>query len=115
MTGRHSERVRWILVVAFSVGMAWVEAGCGYYLRFMVDRVEPYQPAPLPIRGILGEVELARGGATLLMLAMTGLLAGRTWRARLSYAEIALGVWDILYYVFLRVISAWPSCTRLPG
>jgi hypothetical protein len=50
-----------------------------------------------------------REGATLLMLAMTGMLAGQTWRARLSYAAIAFGSWDILYYVFLRVISGWPT------
>ncbi len=109
MTGRHSERARWMLVVAFSAGMAWVEAACVYYLRVMVDRVEPYQPDPLPIRGILGQVELVREAATLLMLATTGLLAGRRWRARLSYAAIAFGVWDILYYVFLGVICGWPS------
>lgn len=84
MTGRRRERARWMLVVTFAAGMAWVEAACVYYLRVMVDRVEPYQPDPLPIRGILGEVELVREGATLLMLAMTGMLAGRTWRARLG-------------------------------
>ena len=109
MTGRRRERVRWMLVVAFAAGMAWVEAACVYYLRVMVDRVEPYQPDPLPIRGILGEVELVREGATLLMLAMTGMLAGRSWRARLSYAAIAFGFWDILYYVFLRIMSGWPT------
>ena len=64
-----------MLVVTFAAGMAWVESACVYYLRVMVDRVEPYQPDPLPIRGILGEVELMREGATLLMLAMTGILA----------------------------------------
>jgi hypothetical protein len=109
MTGRRREQARWMLVVAFAAGMAWVEAACVYYLRVMVDRVEPYQPNPLPIRGILGDVELVREGATLLMLAMTGMLAGRTWRARLSYAAIAFGSWDVLYYVFLRVISGWPA------
>jgi len=98
-----------MLVVTFAAGMAWVEAACVYYLRVMVDRVEPYQPDPLPIRGILGEVELVREGATLLMLAMTGILAGRTWRARLGYTAIAFGFWDILYYVFLRIISGWPA------
>jgi hypothetical protein len=103
------ERVRWMLVVTFAAGMAWVEAACVFYLRVMVDRVQPYQPDPLPIRGILGEVELVREGATLLMLAMTGMLAGRKWRARLGYAAIAFGVWDILYYVFLRLISGWPA------
>jgi hypothetical protein len=109
MIHRRRERARWMLVVAFAAGMAWVEAACVYYLRVMVDRVEPYQPNPLPIRGILGDVELVREGATLLMLVMTGMLAGRTWRARLSYAAIAFGSWDILYYVFLRIISGWPT------
>jgi hypothetical protein len=109
MSGRRRERARWILVVTFAAGMAWVEAACVYYLRVLVDRVEPYQPDPLPIRGILGEVELMREGATLLMLAMTGILAGRTRRARLGYAAIAFGFWDILYYVFLRIISGWPA------
>jgi hypothetical protein len=107
--GAGRERARWMLVVTFAAGMAWVEAACVYYLRVMVDRVEPYQPDPLPIRGSLGEVELVREGATLLMLAMTGMLAGRTWRARLGYAAIAFGSWDILYYVFLRIISGWPA------
>jgi hypothetical protein len=107
--GAESERARWLLVVTFAAGMAWVEAACVYYLRVMVDRVEPYQPDPLPIRGILGEVELVREGATLLMLATTGMLAGRTWRARLGYAAMAFGCWDILYYVFLRIISGWPA------
>lgn len=50
-----------------------------------------------------------REGATLVMLAMTGTLAGRSWRARLSYAAIAFGFWDILYYVFLRIMSGWPT------
>jgi hypothetical protein len=103
------ERAKWLLVVTFAAGMAWVEAACVYYLRVMVDRVEPYQPNPLPMRGILGEVELVREGATLLMLAITGMLAGRTWRARLGYAAMAFGLWDILYYVFLRIMSGWPA------
>ncbi len=109
MTRRRYEPARWILVVTFAAGMAWVEAACVYYLRVMVDRIEPYQPDPLPIRGTLGEVELVREGATLLMLAMTGMLAGRTRRGRLGYAAIAFGGWDILYYVFLRLISGWPT------
>ena len=96
-----------MLVVTFAAGMAWVEAACVYYLRVMVDRVEPYQPDPLPIRGILGEVELVREGATLLMLAMAGMLAGRTWRARLGYAAIAFGAWEGL--TFAEVRRRWPD------
>src|SRR5262245_40723288 len=48
---------RWLVVVLFATGMAWVEAACVYYLRVMVDRVEPYQANPLPMRGNLGPVE----------------------------------------------------------
>jgi hypothetical protein len=109
MTRQTRERTRWLLVVVFAVGMAWVEAASVYYLRAMVDRIEPYQANPLPIRGVLGNVELLREGATLLMLLAIGTLAGRTWRRRLGYTAIAFGVWDILYYVFLRMICDWPK------
>jgi hypothetical protein len=105
----RSERARWAVVVAFAAGMAWVEAACVYYLRVLVDRVQPYQPNPLPIHGALGEVELVREAATLLMLLTTGMLAGRKWPARFGYAAIAFGAWDILYYVFLRIMSGWPA------
>ena len=42
------------------------------------------------------------------MLFAVGLLAGRTWRARIGYAAIAFGVWDIFYYVFLKMMCGWP-------
>jgi hypothetical protein len=103
------QRARCIQVVAFAAGMAWVEAACVYYLRVMVDRVNPYQANPLPMGGILGDVELVREGATLVMVAMVGMLAGRSWRTRTGYAAIAFGSWDILYYVFLRTICGWPA------
>jgi hypothetical protein len=89
--------------------MAWVEAASVYYLRAMTDRIDPYQENPLPVRGVLGQVELVREAATLVMLLSIGMLAGRTWRKRLGYTAIAFGVWDILYYVFLRVICDWPK------
>jgi hypothetical protein len=109
MTQPSRERTRWFVVVVFAVAMAWVEAACVYYLRVMVDRIEPYQTNPLPIQGVLGQVELVREAATLVMLATLGLLAGRTRRAQLAYAAVAFGVWDIFYYVFLRLIGDWPK------
>jgi hypothetical protein len=56
----------------------------------------------------LGNVELWREAATLVMIAMLGVLAGRTWRRRAGYAALAFGAWDVFYYVFLRLISGWP-------
>ena len=43
------------------------------------------------------------------MLVTVGWLAGATWRARLGYSVVAFGVWDIFYYVFLRVMTGWPK------
>jgi len=100
---------RWVAVAAFATAMAWVEAAVVYDLRTMIDRIQPYQQDPLPISGSLGQVELVREIATLVMLLMVGLLAGRTWRSRMGYTAIAFGVWDVLYYVFLKTISDWPS------
>src|SRR5262249_5582703 len=79
------------------------------YLRALVGRIEPYQANPLPINDALGYVELWREASTLVMIATVGMLAGRTWQRRIGYAAIAFGVWDIFYYVFLRLISGWPK------
>ena len=103
-----TERTRWAIVVAFAIAMAWVEAASVFYIRALVDRIEPYQADPLPMHGALGNVELWREAATLVMIATLGLLAGRTWRRRAGYAALAFGAWDISYYVFLRLISGWP-------
>jgi hypothetical protein len=109
MIGDLSDRMRWAIVIAFAIAMAWLEAACVFYLRALVDRIEPYQVNPLPIHGALANVELWREAATLVMLATLGVLAGRTWRARVGYAAMAFGVWDIFYYVFLRVMTGWPK------
>lgn len=99
---------RWTFVVIYAMAMAWVEAAVVFYLRSMIDRIEPYQPNPLPIIGGFASVELPREFATLVMLFAVGALAGQTWRARFGYALIAFGVWDIFYYVFLKMICGWP-------
>lgn len=108
MIGDVSARARWAIVAAFAVAMAWVEAASVFYLRALVNRIEPYQADPLPMNGALGYVELWREAATLVMIAALGLLAGSTWRRRAGYAALAFGVWDIFYYVFLRLMSGWP-------
>jgi hypothetical protein len=103
------ERTRWLIVALFAVAMAWFESATVYYLRVLVDRVQPYQLVPLPVHGALGPVELVREAATLVMLLAVGMLAGRSWRTKIGYAVVAFGVWDVFYYVFLRLMSGWPS------
>jgi len=102
------EHKRWLTVAIFATAMAWVESAVVFYLRTMVDRIEPYQPHPLPLATGFGFAELVREAATLIMLLTVGILAGGTWRSRIGYAAIAFGVWDIFYYVFLKLMCGWP-------
>ncbi|HWI58150.1 MAG TPA: hypothetical protein VNZ22_13050 [Bacillota bacterium] len=99
---------RWFLVVVYATAMAWVESAVVYYLRTMIDRIEPHQAHPLPFIGGLASAELVREAATLIMLLTVGILAGRSWRSRLGYATLAFGIWDIFYYLFLKVMCHWP-------
>ncbi len=102
------ERMRWCVVVAYTTAMAWVEAAVVFYLRVLIGRVEPYQSDPLPASIGLGQIEFVRELATLVMIGAVAGLAGRTWRGRAGYAMAVFGVWDILYYVFLHLMSGWP-------
>jgi hypothetical protein len=108
MNQRPIRRLRLSGVFVYALAMAWVESAVVFYLRTMVNRIDPYQANPLPVVGTLGAVELVREAATLVMLLAVGLLTGRTWRARWGYAAFAFGVWDLFYYVFLKVICGWP-------
>ena len=110
-----TERVRGTIVVAFAIAMAWVEAASVLYIRALVDRIEPYQANPLPINGALGNVELWREGATLVMLATVGALAGRTWRRRAGYAAIACGAGAAAGGVSTRRSSGRPSSRAHPA
>ncbi len=98
-----------LLVTLYAVAMAWAEAAVVFYLRTMIDRLDPYQANPLPVSTGLGLAEIVREAATLVMLFTVGALAGRTWRSRLGYTLLAFGVWDIAYYLWLVPLTAWPT------
>lgn len=109
MKTRVEKIYHWLVVFIFATAMAWVESAVVFYLRTHIDRIEPYQAQPLPVIGDLGLAELVREFATLVMLFTVGVLAGKTWRARFGYMLIAFGVWDIFYYVFLKIMCGWPN------
>ena len=59
-------------------------------------------------RGTL-TVELGRELATLGMLAAAGLAVGRKFVEGFAGFLIAFGVWDIFYYLFLKLLVDWPA------
>ena len=66
------------------------------------------QRAVLVDPGLVG-VETAREAATLVMLAAVAVVAGGPLRRRVAAFFIAFAVWDLTYYVFLRVLDGWPA------
>ncbi len=108
MKTKATESKRWFVLILFAIAMAWLESAVVFYLRTMVNRIEPHQPNPLPVVAGLESAEVVRELATLVMLGTVGWLAGRTARSRFGYFTVAFGVWDIFYYVFLKVLTGWP-------
>src|SRR6266481_641278 len=79
---------RWLTVVIYAIAMAWVESAVVFYLRTMVDRIDPYQPNPLPVIGRFGTAEVVREAATLVMLlTVWGTLASSREMQRLARAN----------------------------
>ena len=97
-----------LTVSAFAVAMAHVETMIVVYLRRL------YYPDGFRFPLVIIDtptllLELQREAATLVMLAAYGLAAGRTKAGKLGNFLIAFGVWDIFYYVWLKVILGWPA------
>src|SRR5579859_459415 len=96
--------------------MAYVEAAAVLYLRTLyggVDPVGPRHPPFTPLPDFVW-IELGREAATILMLASVAYLSAQTQLARIGAFGIAMGSWDIFYYVFLWLFSGWPGSLLAP-
>lgn len=99
-------RTAW--TVLFSLAFGWVEAAVVIYLRRL------YYPTgfALPLRTLDPTVlatELVRELATLLMLLAVACLAGRSRWQRFAFFALAFGVWDLAYYIGLKIALGWPA------
>ncbi len=92
----------------FAIAMAHVETMIVVYLRRL------YYPAGFQFPLVIIDIptlllELQREAATVVMLATFGIAAGRTRVGKLACFLIGFGVWDIFYYIWLKVILHWPE------
>lgn len=116
-----------LLVTLFAIAMGYVEAAVVVYLRAL------YYPDGFPIPVKLGSLpirftripefenrmpqsmlrtEVGREVATIVMLVSLALLAGSTPAQMLGVFLLAFGVWDIFYYVFLKLLIRWPESLK---
>jgi len=99
-------RLGWVGL--FAAAFAFVESSVVVYLRAI------YYPGdfafPLkPIDPGHGEIEVWRELATIVILGAVGVLAGKKTWERFGFFLVAFGVWDILFYAWLKVTLGWPT------
>ena len=97
-----------IAVLIFSIAMAYLESAIVVYLRLL------YYPEGfiLPVKIIPDEIfliEFGRELSTVFMLASISFLISVRFVERFSYFLFAFGVWDIFYYVWLKLFINWPA------
>lgn len=102
----ESKNLPWVAL--FAVAMAYVESAVVVYLRRLYGISDLMTSLP-PFDPQIGVIELGRELATLVMLLTVGLAAGKKFQTRLGFALFAFGLWDIFYYIWLRVFIGWPT------
>ncbi|MFH2143277.1 MAG: hypothetical protein ABIJ97_12695 [Bacteroidota bacterium] len=95
----------WITI--FSIAMAFLESSVVVYLRAL------YYPSgfefPLQIIDYdIGATEFFREAATIIMLLSIGFIAAKNKIQRFAWFIFSFAIWDIFYYVFLKVLLDWP-------
>ncbi|MBN1796407.1 MAG: hypothetical protein JW804_07025 [Sedimentisphaerales bacterium] len=104
--------LRFFIVAVFGVAFAYIESAVVVYLR------EIFHPEgfafPLKVFSIdevnnrLLLTETWREAATLVLILTSCWLFGRNRRQRFAYFLTIFAIWDIFYYVWLKILIDWP-------
>ncbi|MHC4159298.1 MAG: hypothetical protein ACYSSO_09495 [Planctomycetota bacterium] len=102
---------RFCVVVVFGIAFAYIEAAVVVYLRTIIYG-EPFM-LPFPLTEFLTPslflTEVGREAATLLLMFTAAWLFGRNLQQRFAFFLTIFAVWDIFYYVWLKVLADWPG------
>jgi len=99
---------RFIPASIFGIAFGFLEAIVVVYLR------EIYYPNgfsfPLTLLDPqMLKVEIVREFCTIIMIASVGWMLGKTSGEKFSFFIFVFGVWDIFYYVALKIFLDWPE------
>lgn len=101
-----TKTILWL--TAFSIAMGYLETAVVVYLR-KIYYPEGFQFPLTPITQDIAVAEFWREAATLVMLVGIGVLAGKNSLQRFAFFIYSFAIWDIFYYVFLKVLLDWPE------
>jgi len=96
-----------IILTIFAIAMGFLEAIVVVYLR------EIYYPQgfEFPLNTFSSKmlsVEWIREISTIIMLVTIGIIAGKNFLQKFSFFLYTFAIWDIFYYVALKLILNWP-------
>jgi len=96
----------WLTVWGICFGL--LEAAFVFYLR-RIYYPDGFQfPALLMLDPVM-KVELAREAVTVIMLWAAAELTRKTRAGKIAVFMFLFGVWDIFYYIFLKIMAGWPE------
>jgi len=99
---------RFIPATVFGISFGFLEAIVVVYLRAIYYPNGFSFPLTLLDPQML-KVEIVREICTIIMLATIGWILGKTKGERFSFFIFVFGVWDIFYYVALKIFLDWPQ------
>ncbi|MGC8682581.1 MAG: hypothetical protein ACP5UJ_01390 [Athalassotoga sp.] len=103
----YKVNVKLALVFIFGVAMGFLESIVVVYLRQLYY---PYDfKVHLVIPSHMVQIEMFREIMTIVMLVIVATLAGEDKFRRFYYFIYLFGIWDIFYYVGLKMLLNWPS------
>lgn len=109
---RHENRVifgKFATVTIYAIAMGYLESAVVIYLR-QTAFGNPVQVFPIRLLAPqLGAVEFVREAATIIMLLAIGYLAGKNRFQRSMFFIYSFAIWDIFYYLFLKLFTGWPA------
>ncbi len=100
-------RRNFLLLGIFSVAMGFLEAIVVVYIRQIYYPGGFNFPLNLLSPDML-KIEWLREIATIIMLVSISLIAGNNYLQKFSYFLFSFAIWDIFYYVGLKLFLNWP-------
>lgn len=102
------QKNRFWWTILFAISMAYFESAMVVYLRKI------YYPDGFgfPLKTLDNTIlvtEVLREAFSMLMIIAVAMIAGKRKYGRFGYFLIIFGIWDIFYYVFLKLLLGWPA------
>jgi len=102
-----------LIVVVFGIAFGYIEAAVVVYLRQIFHPDGFTFPMTVFGNDALSRqillTEIGRETATIVLIFTGAWLFGRNHQQRIAYFMIIFAVWDIFYYVWLKVLLDWPA------